>query len=77
MTKAGGAFGIFTAIIAWYGSAAVVINSTWGRTMLPVGVFVQPKKKVVRLGRQACLFLHASTWLILDCSDRRSRMRRT
>jgi hypothetical protein len=49
VTKAGGAFGIMTAIIAWYGSAAVVINSTWGRTLLPVGVFVQPKRKVVRL----------------------------
>jgi succinate-acetate transporter protein len=46
VTKAGGAFGIMTAIIAWYGSAAVVINSTWGRTLLPVGVFVQPKRKV-------------------------------
>jgi succinate-acetate transporter protein len=46
VTKAGGAFGIMTAIVAWYGSGAVVINSTWGRTILPVGVFVQPKKKV-------------------------------
>lgn len=52
VTKAGGAFGILTAIIAWYGSAAVVINSTWGRTMLPVGVFVQPKKKVAKQDEQ-------------------------
>lgn len=52
VTKAGGAFGILTAIIAWYGSAAVVINSTWGRTMLPVGVFVQPKKKVAKQDAQ-------------------------
>jgi len=40
-TKAGGWFGILTAFIAWYGSAAVTINSTWGRTILPVGVFVK------------------------------------
>lgn len=52
VTKAGGAFGIMTAIIAWYGSAAVVINSTWGRTLLPVGVFVQPKKKVAKQDEQ-------------------------
>lgn len=52
VTKAGGAFGIMTAIIAWYGSAAVVINSTWGRTLLPVGLFVQPKKKVSKEDQQ-------------------------
>jgi len=45
VTKAGGAFGIFTAILAWYGSAAVVINSTWQRTLLPVGTFVQAKQE--------------------------------
>jgi len=39
-SHAGGWFGIITALVAWYGSAAVVINSTWGRTMLPVGVYL-------------------------------------
>ncbi len=34
-----------TAGIAWYGSAAALINTTWDRTILPVGVWVQPKKK--------------------------------
>ncbi len=34
-----------TAGIAWYGSAANLINSTWNRTLLPVGVWVQPKAK--------------------------------
>jgi len=38
-TKAGGWFGLITAFIAWYGSAAVSVNSTWGRTVMPVGVF--------------------------------------
>jgi succinate-acetate transporter protein len=33
----GGILGIVTALIAWYASAAVVTNATWGRTVLPVG----------------------------------------
>jgi len=33
----GGWLGIITALLAWYGSAASVINSTWKRTVLPVG----------------------------------------
>eukprot|EP01119_Soliformovum_irregulare_P007589 TRINITY_DN2002_c0_g1_i1.p1 TRINITY_DN2002_c0_g1~~TRINITY_DN2002_c0_g1_i1.p1 ORF type:complete len:302 (+),score=54.64 TRINITY_DN2002_c0_g1_i1:59-964(+) len=37
----GGWFGIATAIVAWYGSAAVVINNTWNRTVLPVGVYLK------------------------------------
>jgi succinate-acetate transporter protein len=32
----GGWFGLVTAFAAWYGSAAGVINSTWGRAVLPV-----------------------------------------
>lgn len=32
----GGWFGILTALLAWYGSFAVVFNSTAGRTVLPV-----------------------------------------
>lgn len=36
MSKAGGWFGLATAIGAWYGSAAGVVNSTWGRTVLPI-----------------------------------------
>ncbi|MEJ2866070.1 acetate uptake transporter [Actinomycetospora flava] len=33
----GGFMGIVTALVAWYASAAVVTNATWGRTVLPVG----------------------------------------
>jgi succinate-acetate transporter protein len=33
----GGYLGLITAVLAWYGSAASVINSTWKRTVLPVG----------------------------------------
>jgi len=40
-TQAGGWFGLITALFAWYGSAAVVINSTWERTVLPVGVYTK------------------------------------
>lgn len=37
MTKVGGWLGILTAVAAWYASAAGVINSTFGRTVLSVG----------------------------------------
>ncbi|PVZ09392.1 acetate uptake transporter [Actinomycetospora cinnamomea] len=33
----GGIVGLVTAFVAWYASAAVVTNATWGRTVLPVG----------------------------------------
>ena len=33
----GGIVGLLSALIAWYASAAVVTNATWGRTVLPVG----------------------------------------
>jgi hypothetical protein len=33
----GGYFGLLTAALAWYASAAGVINSTWKKTVLPVG----------------------------------------
>jgi succinate-acetate transporter protein len=36
ITKAGGWFGLATAAAAWYASFAAVVNSTWGRTVLPV-----------------------------------------
>jgi len=42
-TRAGGWFGLICAFCAWYGSAAVCINSTYGKVVLPVGLFVQPK----------------------------------
>jgi uncharacterized protein len=35
LTKAGGWFGLVTAVVAWYGSMAGVTNATWGRTVLP------------------------------------------
>ncbi|MEU2711440.1 acetate uptake transporter [Streptomyces sp. NPDC007205] len=37
MTQVGGWFGIATGLVAWYASAATVINETHGRTLLPVG----------------------------------------
>ena len=46
-TKTGGWLGICCACMAWYGSAAVVINTTWGTTVLPVGVYVHTKKEKV------------------------------
>jgi succinate-acetate transporter protein len=33
----GGFIGLLSALIAWYTSAAIVTNSTWGRSVLPVG----------------------------------------
>jgi hypothetical protein len=32
----GGYLGILTAVLAWYGSFATVINATWKRVVLPV-----------------------------------------
>jgi succinate-acetate transporter protein len=37
MVKAGGVIGIITAFVAWYASAAGVINGMKGRPVLPVG----------------------------------------
>lgn len=37
IVKIGGYFGILTALIAWYASAANVVNGTWGKKILPVG----------------------------------------
>jgi succinate-acetate transporter protein len=34
--KIGGWVGLATAVVAWYASAAGVINDTWGRALLPV-----------------------------------------
>ena len=36
ITKFGGWLGLLTALLAWYASFAVVVNSTWKRTVLPV-----------------------------------------
>jgi uncharacterized protein len=36
IVKAGGWFGLATAVAAWYASFAAVVNSTFGRTVLPV-----------------------------------------
>ena len=33
----GGILGLLAALAAWYASAAVVTNATWGRSVLPVG----------------------------------------
>ena len=37
MTKIGGWIGVVTALLAWYASAAGVINETHGKVVLPVG----------------------------------------
>jgi len=44
VTNVGGWFGIVTAIIAWYGSAASVINITWKKDLLPIGVYKHKEK---------------------------------
>jgi uncharacterized protein len=36
MIHAGGYIGLAVAFLAWYASAAAVVNSTWGRTVLPL-----------------------------------------
>jgi succinate-acetate transporter protein len=36
LTHAGGYIGIVVAFLAWYASAAAVVNSTWGRAVLPL-----------------------------------------
>jgi uncharacterized protein len=36
VVKAGGYIGIATAVAAWYASFAAVVNSTFGRTLMPV-----------------------------------------
>jgi succinate-acetate transporter protein len=41
--KIGGYVGLVTAIVAWYASAAGVINDTWGRIVLPVLPLNQPR----------------------------------
>jgi len=37
ISQAGGWVGLATALAAWYGSAAVVVNTSWGRTVFPLG----------------------------------------
>ncbi len=36
MTHVGGYLGLLTAVLAWYGALAGVVNATWRRTLLPV-----------------------------------------
>lgn len=74
VTQAGGAFGIATAIIAWYASAAVVINTTWGRTLLPIGLWVQPRKKLVRIAFLRPKALHPFAYLHIIVNDRATKM---
>ena len=37
LIKLGGYVGVLTALVAWYTSAAVVVNNMAGRSVLPVG----------------------------------------
>jgi succinate-acetate transporter protein len=41
LVKLGGYLGILTAIAAWYASFAQVINSTFGRTVAPIGLLTR------------------------------------
>jgi succinate-acetate transporter protein len=41
----GGWFGIVTAFLAWYASAAVIINDTFGKSILPIGTYKKEEKK--------------------------------
>jgi len=41
VTQVGGFFGCATAFCAWYCSAAVVVNNTYGKAVLPIGVYVK------------------------------------
>jgi succinate-acetate transporter protein len=36
LTHAGGYVGLSVAALGWYGSAAGVVNATWGRTVAPL-----------------------------------------
>lgn len=36
LVVAGGVVGLLSALVAWYTSAAMVTNATWGRTVLPI-----------------------------------------
>ena len=38
----GGYLGLATAAAAWYASFAAVVNSTFGRTLMPVGAAPRP-----------------------------------
>ncbi|CAF1104816.1 unnamed protein product [Rotaria sp. Silwood1] len=44
ITNIGGWFGIVTAFLAWYASAAAIINTTYKKSILPVGPY-KPKEK--------------------------------
>ncbi|MEU1616515.1 acetate uptake transporter [Streptomyces sp. NPDC005722] len=48
--RAGGATGLVSAALALYGSFAGVINTTWGRHLIPT--FPDPGKRLARLGRR-------------------------
>jgi succinate-acetate transporter protein len=48
VTAAGGWFGIFTAATAWYSSCAVLVNTTYGIQLFPIGM-IGPFKKDLKL----------------------------
>jgi len=39
LRKVGGYFGLVAAVLAWYNSAAVLINTSWDRVWLPTGIY--------------------------------------
>ncbi|CAF2743899.1 unnamed protein product [Rotaria sp. Silwood2] len=44
ITNIGGWFGIITAVLAWYASAAAIINTTFKKSLLPVGAYKSKEK---------------------------------
>lgn len=46
VTNIGGWFGIVTAFLAWYASAAMIINTTFKKNLLPIGVYREPQTKL-------------------------------
>ncbi|GAB2865226.1 GPR1/FUN34/YaaH family transporter [Actinocorallia aurea] len=50
LTRVGGGFGFATAGLAWYASFAGLVNSTWGRHLIPT--MPDPGTRLERLGRK-------------------------
>ncbi|SNT48908.1 hypothetical protein SAMN05421812_107153 [Asanoa hainanensis] len=48
LLAAGGAMGFVSALIAWYGSFAGLVNGTWGRHIVPI--FPDPGRRLARFG---------------------------
>lgn len=67
--KAGGVLGMVTAGLAWYGSAASVINTTWDRELLPLGLWVRPKPKYRKENTETVMPLLELTTMSSESDD--------